>query len=408
YLRLVELFEDKDKKEPEAHNGLYVLNSIEQASSLGFGVNYRVDDICSEMSRLVREFNFQSSSAFIIRARLIKHMLEGKAKFPPQCFDGFPEVCLSLGQRLFKESRFHNAIDIFQVAEKVDSKLGLKTHDWKRSIAESYEGLMNERDESDLAVIFFCQSAIEHYRKIGVEEKAQELEKRYEHFRGKQQFGTFSQEIDLTEFRNRCREIAQDICTEEPERIISVLIADKSLLPKLKDMEKSAEESSKNTPLTHIAPVAITDQHGHTAEHFSTQEERRYFGILQQYAFAIQLEKRILINEIFIEAVKKNKLNIHTVMNFLKKNSWYGKNITKRIPSRNTVAYNWLNLIAPSLNDYFIQMQVHILQPAYAPNFILAMDSLTLKIEGLVRDICILSGITTFYQVRDKQGQNVV
>jgi hypothetical protein len=36
------------------------------------------------------------------------------------------------------------------------------------------------------------------------------------------------------------------------------------------------------------------------------------------------------------------------------------------------------------------------------------MDSLVLKIEGLVRDICVFSGITTFYQTKDKQGRSIV
>ena len=35
-------------------------------------------------------------------------------------------------------------------------------------------------------------------------------------------------------------------------------------------------------------------------------------------------------------------------------------------------------------------------------------DSLVLKIEGLVRDICGFSGVTTFYQAKDKQGRIVV
>jgi len=356
----------------------------------------------------LKEFNFNSSSSFVLRNRLIRYMLERKNNFTRECFEGFPEVCLRLGQKLFGEGKFNNAIDLFEAGERVDDKLGIETHDWKRSIAESYEGLMNERDDSDPAVLFFCQKAIECYRKIDDEEKAQKIEKRYEYFRGTQQFGKFSYEIDLTEFRNKCREIAQELCKEDSEKIISVLIADKSLLPRRKDMEKRAEDSSKNAILENIFPKTITDRYGHTAEYFSTEKEKRYFEILEQYAFSVQLEKQILINDIFIESIKKDKLNISTVINFFEKKSWYGKNITKRLPDNNTVIYNWLNLIAPSLNYYFIQMQVHILQPDYIPNFVLAMDSLSLKIEGLVRDICVCSGITTFYTTRDKQGREIV
>lgn len=408
YLKLVRFYEEKDKKDPQAHKGLDVFRCVENASLLAFRINYRIDDVRSEMNRLVRKFNFESSSAFVMRAKLIRHMLKGKGKFPHDCFGGFPEICLDLGQRLFKEGRFHNAIAIFEVGGKVDNKLGLKTHDWNRSIAESYEELMNQRDESDFAVTSFCQNAIEYYKRIRDEKKIHELEKRYEQLRGKQQFHEFKQEIDITEHIKNCEEIAEKLCGEESERIISVLIHDKRLLPTYKDMEARAEEISKETVLTNIAPpVSVTDYYGHTAEHFTTYEEKKYYRIIEQYAIEIQLGQ-ILINEIFIKAIEKGKLNIYTIIEFLEKHSWYGKNIIKKIPQNKTITYNWLNMIAPSLNEYFNQIHAHFLKPEHIPNLVLAMDSLALKIEGLVRDICVFSGITTFFQTKDQRCRNIV
>lgn len=408
YLKLVRVYEEKDRKEPQEHYGLDVLDSVETASFLAFSINYRADDVRSEMKRLVQGFNSASSSAFVMRARLIRHMLEGKVKFPLDCYDGFPRICLDLAQKLFKEGKFHQAIDIYETGEKVDNKLGAKNHDWNRSIAESYEGLMNQRAESDLAAIHFCQNAIDYYRKIKDKKKVEKLEKRYGHLRSKQQFSKFSQEIDLTEYRKQCKEIAEKLCAEEPEKIISVLINDKDLLPTYKRMETRAEEIGKKTVFLHIAPVSITDQYGHTAEHFTTDEERKYYGILEQYALEVNLGKQFLVNEIFLKAVQTGKLNIHTVIDVFEKKSWFGKSITKRTIQSETVTYKWLNMIAPGLNEYFNQIQAHFLEPAYAPNLVLAMDSLTLKIEGLVRDICAFSGITTFYPAKDKQGRNIV
>jgi hypothetical protein len=408
YLELVKVYEEKDRKDPQEHYGLDVLKSIETASFLAFSINYSTDDIRSEMRRLVKGFNSESISAFVMRARLIKHMLEGKAKFPSDSYEGFSQVCLDLAQKLFKEGKFHQAIDIYEAGEKADNKSGLKTHDWNRSIAESYEGLMNQRVESDLAAIHFCQNAIDYYRKIKDEKKVQELERRYEELRGKQEFKTISHEIDLTEYSKKCKEIADKLCAEEPGKIISVLINDKGLLPTYKRMEARAEEIGKKTVLLHIAPVSITDQYGHTAEHFTTDDEKKYYGILEQYALEINLQKQFLVNELFLKAVQTGKLNIYTVMHFLEKRSWFGKNITKRTIQSETVTYNWLNMIAPSVNEYFNQVQAHFLVPEYAPNFVLAMDSLALKIEGLVRDICSISGITTFYPTKDKQGRNIV
>ncbi len=407
YLELVKIYEKKDKIEEQAHYGLDVLDSIIEASLLGFKIKYKVDEIRSEIDRLVKKFDFDSSCSFVMRSRLIKHMLDNSTNFPNVCFGGFPEVCCHLAEKLFKEGNYHNAIDIYKIGKKVDNKLGKETHNWNKSIAESYEGLMNEREVSDPAAVSFCQNASEYYRKIGDKNKTQELEKKYDCLKGKQHFGTFSTEINLTEHVNHCRSIAQKLCSDDPEKIIAILIFNKDVLPRLKDMEKNAQESSKSMVLQNIVPSVIVDQHGHTAEHFSTEDEKRYYGILQQYSYSMQLEKQILIDQIFLEAVKCNKINLDLIMCHFEKHSWYGKNITKRFPGGN-VTYNWLNLIAPSLNDYFMKMYTFFSQPEYRPDFILAMDSLCLKIEGLVRDICAFSGITTFYQAKDNNGRNVV
>lgn len=409
YLELIKVYEEKDKKDPKEHYGLDVLEAMETASFLAFTINYRTDDVFSEIKRLVKGFNIESSSAFVMRAKLITHMLEGKAKFPQDCYEGFPQVCLEFAQKFFKEGNFHNAIDMFEAGEKVDNKVGSNTHDWNRSIAESYEGLMKQRDETDLAAIHFCQNAMDYYQKLKDEKKIAELEKKYEQLRSKQQFQQISHEINIAEVIKRCQGIAEKLCVEEPGKIISILVADKgSLLPTYKGIEARAEDIGKKTVLFHILPVSIKDQYGHTAEHFTTDDEKKYYGILTTYATEIQHGKQFLINEIFLKAIQEEKLNINTVMEFFEKHSWFGKNIAKRTLHSKVVTYNWLNMIAPSLNQYFNQVQAHLLKPGYAPNFVLAIDSLVLKIEGLIRDICVFSGVTTFYQIKDKQGRTIV
>lgn len=408
YLELIKFYEEKDRKDTEGHFGLDVLNSVKNASSLAFRIGYRIDEIRSELSRLVREFNFQSSSAFVMRPNLIRHMLEGKTRFPKDCFEGFSEIVLNLGKKFYDAGRFHNAIRLFEAGERVDKKLNLNTIDWNRSIAECYEGLMNQRDESDLAATTFCQDSIKYYKKIKDKNKIKELEKRYEELRGKQQYQVIKQDLDLSAHAKQCREIAEKLSEETPEKIISTLIADKSLLPAYKAMEKRAKEIAETAVFSNIAPVTVSDHYGHTAEHFTSDDEKKYYHILEQYTWELQLTNQILINEIFFSAIKKGKLNIHTLMDFFENHSWYGKNISKKVPQNQTVTYNWLNMIAPGLNDYFNQTHAHFQMSEYRPNFVLAMDSLSLKIEGLVRDICAFSGLTTFYQTNDKQGRNIV
>jgi hypothetical protein len=181
---------------------------------------------------------------------------------------------------------------------------------------------------------------------------------------------------------------------------------DKNLLPKYKEIEKIVGEDRKKSPLQHLFPIEIIDQSGNQAQQFSDEDEKRYYEILQQYSSELTYDRIYLINEIFIVAIREKKLFTSILLGFFKRYSWYGKNISKK-SGNNIVKYNWLNLLAPSLNEYFLQMQYYFADTNYRPNLVLSIDSLTLKIEGLIRDICQNSGVTTFYMTTDNKGRNV-
>jgi hypothetical protein len=187
-----------------------------------------------------------------------------------------------------------------------------------------------------------------------------------------------------------------------------ILMLDKSLLPKCTDIEKIIAEHDKIFIAHHISSPTVLDRNGHIAQHFTDDDEKKYYSILQQYQWQLLLQRR-LINEIFLTAIQKNKLSADILLDFLNKHSWFGKNLSKRLPNGETIPHNWLNLIAPALQEYFSQMFYCLLNPiTNTPNFILCIDSLTLKIEGLIRDMCQFSGVTTFYQVEDEKKRPVM
>lgn len=407
YLLLVKFFEEREKELPEKNLGFRVLKSIENASYIAFKCKHRIDDVRSEMSRLVKEFNPESNWLFALTIGLIRHMLEGKSRFPKECYEGFPGIVFGLGKKNFDTGEFHNSIDLFKVGEQVNKKLGLDSHDWYRAIAESYVGLMDQREDLDPATSTFCQDAIHFYKKVRNDKKVKELEKRYEELKGQLRFGTIKTELDLTEYVLYCKEIVGEMIKKSSDEIVGLLITDKGLIPSQKAIEERLVKGSKRLSFTDKFPVAVSDHFGHTTEHFISDSEILYFHLLRQYAQELEIVSRYCINEIFIGAIRNGKLNFNLLLNFFIKYSWYGKNLPKKEPQKESSTYNWLSIIAPSLNEYFEQIKAHLISPQYNPNFVLAIDSLTLKIEGLVRDICRFSGVPTFYQKRDKNNLNI-
>jgi hypothetical protein len=404
YLKLVKIYEAKDKTEPQKHFGLDVLEAIKNAYAITNTVKYKSDRVRSEIRRLIRSSGFESNWSFVLRTDLIGLMLRDKKRFSSKDFFGFQDICWKTSEAL-TNSNIHAAITMLELGEKIDRKLGKETHEWRKRIAESYEVLTNRED---LASLTFCQLALEQYRIMKNEGKVKELEEKYSKLKDKMHLKIIKTEIDLTEQIEKFREFAHRIAQGEPVEIVSFLMLEKKLLPQHAAVEKFAEELGRQYALQDLISKEIIDESGHPAEHFSDEGERKYYRILHQYYLELKLVRMPLINEIFFAAIRENKLSTKVLVEFFKKHSWFGKNIPKKLLNDETIQYSWLNLIAPALNEYFIQMQYYFQNPAIRPNLVLCIDSLTLKIEGLLRDICRFAGVTTFSMKKDRKGRNVV
>lgn len=407
YLKLINIYEQKDKDAPAEHFGLDVLRIMQNAYSLGCQIKYRTDNIKSEIKRLILNFNFKSRSSFALRANLIKLMLEARKRFPKEDFTGFQDICWKAALSLTKANNIHAAIDMLNLGEKTDEKVVTETHNWILKRAKLYELLMSQRKEGDLAIPEFCLCALEEYKKIDNKAKISELEKKYNELKSSVKLQEFGGEIDLTETILKYNNFANQLAERKPEEIIQFLMLNKSLLPAYNDLQKQVKEQNKKYVFQSLAATSVIDNRGHQAEHFSV-EEKEYHNLLQQYSWSIELNKKFLMDAVFCAAIRQNKLSAENFLEFLSKHSWFGKTLCHKTPTGKKIEYNWLNLIAPALNEYFLQMHYYFTNPINQPNIVLCIDSLTLKMEGLLRDLCQICGVSTFYQTKDGKGRNVV
>jgi len=409
YLELANIYEKQDMEKPDKHYGLDLMNAIRNAFFIACQVKYKLADVKSEIIRLIQNFNDKSSSTFALRHNLIDLMLSEKKVFLENDYLGVADICWRFAEMDVDRGNLHGAIKLLELGEKVDVRLNKKSKDWRKRIAALYEILLRQAEQgNNLAALSFCQQALENYKIIKDEKKIGEIEKKYAELRGSMKLVEFKQKIDLSKHIERCREIAENLAREKPEEVIKTLMVSKQLIPKYKDMEKIAEDIGEKHPIQKIFHKEVMDQRGHPAQHFTEDAEEKYFGLLQEYQMDLQINKIPLIREIFFSAIRNNKLNPEELLDFLAKNSWFGKNLSKKLGEGREITYNWMSLLAPSINDYFVQMERLFLESTGRPNMVLAIDSLTLKIEGLLRDMCEFSGIATFYQTKDKKGRRIV
>ena len=87
------------------------------------------------------------------------------------------------------------------------------------------------------------------------------------------------------------------------------------------------------------------------------------------------------------------------------KNTWYGANIEKELSGGDIYKYNWLQYIGPSIESFFLKFEKFIQGDKSSNLYIQEIDSLSLKIEGMIRDMIWLANIEdfhTFYFDRNK------
>lgn len=104
---------------------------------------------------------------------------------------------------------------------------------------------------------------------------------------------------------------------------------------------------------------------------------------------------------VFSKGIKSGKISFESLIDYLKNNSWYGNDFTYLDTNNEVQGFNWIELISPSLQIFFVQSEIDIKTNDNNPQgYILAIDSLVLKFEGLLRQFSRMIGAQTI-EIKD-------
>ena len=108
------------------------------------------------------------------------------------------------------------------------------------------------------------------------------------------------------------------------------------------------------------------------------------------------------LEKLLTTGVSVGKLTYKSLTEYLMQFSWIGQNLEETNAGGEIRVYNWLVTLSPGLHSLFNEVRVGILtKKSYQPNYQLAIDSLVLKFEGMLRDLLKRSGIETTKSYRD-------
>ncbi|HHT22338.1 MAG TPA: DUF4209 domain-containing protein [Bacteroidales bacterium] len=310
-----------------------------------------------------------------------------------------------VAKEIEKNSLF-NAIGIIDNVLRIEQQLCISQESSLRYKAEIYEKLMidgEENRQNALVAVKFAEDALRIYKSLNDQAKIIELETKYNQLRGKIQLTEHFLEFPKEHIEQITKQINSTIAEATENEIIYHFIITPWYL-NINDIQNIAVKNSKNAVLYSMIPKSIMDKFGNTIEIFSTEEEIEEYNFWNTYDFNRQIGLRTM-HQFFIESYKAKKLNYKSVIDYLE-TTWFNDPIVRMYHST-IVEIKPLDTLRPSLKKLFAELDLFFTNNVHQYDFVTITDSLTLKVEQILRNFCEKIGIPTF-KLKDKQGNKIV
>ena len=334
---------------------------------------------------------------------IIQLIIDNRKLFPPDDISSIPDLCITRSED--SESHF-TKIDFLNMGRRFDELTQVKSHPWKILLADQYNILAHERE--DLAGIEFANKSSRLYEEAGKKDLAKELAQLYEQKSSENQLSTVETDHDVTDAVKFFDQEIEELFTNDLPEIINFLRESTLVLPSKSIVDKIVQDSLSHNRLRFYTSNQIFDSNGHVAQHFTTEEEVIKLITLENYFQLVRMRFDILVSRLLIKLIGRKDWTASNFLDVLSSMSWFGQPIRKSFSQHQKFDVKYIDLIEPGIRSFFYELESwNANRDKYIPNFTLAIDSLTLKIEGLLREICKQNGIQTFYIRQDEKKRNI-
>ncbi len=285
----------------------------------------------------------------------------------------------------------------------IEQKRNKPVADLLKYKARLYEKLASDAEsKANLACVSFAENALRIYQQIKLPDDISRLEKYYSELRGKFRLSEIRQELPKEHVDTMNESIFKAVADNNERGIIHHFITS-PWYDTIQNITDRSIELSKDTFYS-LFPTSILDKFGNTVDVFYTEEEKEKFNFWNSYAFNFQIGTQTMLR-FFIEAYKARKLSYASVISYLE-GTWFNEVIVRNYHGQ-AVDVKPIDTLKPGLKRMFEELDSFFADNTYQCEFVTVTDSLTLKVEGLLRYFCEKIGIATF-KTRQKGSDRLV
>lgn len=371
----------------------YVGSEIQECFELITGLSGQINHF-EQVKRLKNELLFHTG-AFDAHEKIgiIETMLAFPKVFKAKDFENIPELLHEL-----LESSNH-AIDDFHLVEnhipialKVVAKKGLSPKKWYLMAGHAYVRLAEHdtRDAKNFMNLDSLAHAIHSFGLAGALEEKKKAEQSYFELKPKVKLDTFVHPLSeesikiLKETNEELKVRARELLKRTPDQIYKYLSLPFSF-PKYEDAKKQADKTPSEPFLQFAKQVRFDTNKNIRFDERGTDE---YVAVLREFGYRMEETMLPFLHHTFFFGIRSGHLTYLNFLEYFLEHTWIGKPHLKFDLGGNPIDTNWANLLAPAVLDFFNQILAWGTSTYYVPNFVLCVDSLTLKLEGLFRNFC--------------------
>ena len=297
--------------------------------------------------------------------------------------------------RFIEKDNLYMAADAIEFTDKLKQKINLSIEDSLKQRAEVYEQIAKSRQE-DIASMHFIKLDLDIYLKIKDDGKIKEMEELYSEKRNTFQLTETSIPIPDDYIKTIDEAVKRTIETCSVDELLDQFAGTPWYET---DDSIQALSDAVDNGLIGTLPLSCFDRYGNTVKTYTPAEGKFW----STYSFFFNFGT-LKMFKLFMLAIESQKLSYDLVLTYLEK-TWLNEPVERNYNGKK-VRVVPLDTVKPGLKRIFDELKQT--DENYIPDYVTIVDSLTLKIEGLLRFFIEKLKIPTFAKRRSKDGDVIM
>lgn len=353
-------------------------NHFETLYLISQRLNYRTRDVADLFDRYLKSDKIHAFK----KVTLMAFIADEAKKNDPRVLQNFFDYSSQVVETGEHPQLFEKYVDLLVL---LSQKLKLSPVPFYEKLGEHFLSEGNKRDDF-IAHDLYLRS-VQNFQKAGNKPKVEEVsvlvEKAKRTLNFKKVTNEYSSETLNRIWQDMISRMDKILALDDSDAIYDYLIHGPGFLPSAKSLDENIQSE-----ISKIMRIMTFD--------INKNVDQKGVGGINLYLIYIQNFTLKLTWYMFSNGIKAGTFTFDSLVDYLKRRSWYGGDFTFIDGDGERQGFDWIQLISPSLFSFFKQSELDMAQGKNSDEgYILAVDSLSLKFEGLLREFCRTIGAQT-------------